>query len=143
MPIRPSTLATRWIPLATAGIAAGALAGRWFGSRRSRPPKPRPKTWVDALGRAAIHPATLAVLKQSLLGIDRKAVLRLLGPPAASASTAGAVRAPAGDQFRAAKTWYYPLDDEKKVAMAVTFDRDRATDAAFLRDPDKPTLTDL
>ena len=146
MPSPPkSTLA--WLPLTAAGLigglAAGALTGRLFGPRPPKRPPPRRRTWVDPLGRAAIHPNTLAVLKRALLGVDRKGILQLLGPPAAAGDANGAVRAPAGRQFRDAATWYYPLDDEKKLAMALRFERGVAADAEFLRDPEKPTRPDV
>ena len=138
--------AMKWLPLAAAGLAGGVAAGAVATSLAKKllggGPKSRPKTWVDDLGRAAIHPTTLLALKRALLGLSRKDILKLLGPPAAAGSPFAAVRPPSPRDCEAADTWYYPLDDEKKSAMALRFKAGRAADATFLRDPALPTLTD-
>src|SRR5215212_7759256 len=67
----------------------------------------------------AAAPTTLAPLQAALIGQSRASVVITLGPPpATSSSESGGV---VSRHYWHAETWYYPLDLNRRFALAITF----------------------
>ena len=71
-------------------------------------------------------------LARSILGNNKHAVVAVLGPPQAS-SGSGSSRA-----VFLANTWYYRLDSQHRVAIAVEFIKDVASDVRVLHVGSEP-----
>ena len=128
----PTRRPPAWVPVA-AGVVAVVVA---VVAGRARPAGERGRRgygWLAALRRAAMDERTRTALKRAVTGVDRSAVLRLLGPPGAVDGGGGAVRAPARTEYLSADVWFYPLDDDRRHAMAVRFDGPRVGAAEFPR----------
>jgi hypothetical protein len=65
---------------------------------------------------------TLARLRSALLGSGKRKIVSMLGPPRVA-------------QTGADSTWYYPLSNEERVALAISFDQGRAREVEFVRSP--------
>ena len=74
------------------------------------------------LGRRSAS-ADLDAVRASVLGLGRRRVTALFGPPPAATSAPTV-------------TWYYPVPSAERTAMAVSFDGDRAVRVEFFRSPD-------
>jgi hypothetical protein len=72
------------------------------------------------LGRST--PEDLDAIRASLLGLGSRRITALLGPPPAATS------APA-------VTWYYPVAEARRTAMAISFENDRAVRVEFFQSP--------
>ena len=133
----PALQAARVAPLAMAGAAA--LAVWWWQSRR-RGPGERPGAWLRQVvtsrqlegGRHEV----LAFIRQTLIGLGKAEVRRLLGVPTAAGEGGMIVAAPGKARQEVAEHWYYRLDrlsPERGSALVVEFDKaNRAADAKFL-----------
>jgi outer membrane protein assembly factor BamE (lipoprotein component of BamABCDE complex) len=76
--------------------------------------KPRQPYWTAG--------DSLESLRASILGHGRKQIAAKLGPPKALGNGAGI-------------TWYYALDHEQRIAMAIQFDHDQARAVEFFQSP--------
>ena len=72
------------------------------------------------LGRRAAD--DLEALRASIVGQGTRRVTALFGPPPAATSAPTV-------------TWYYPVADGRRAAMAVTFEDDRAVRVEFFESP--------
>jgi hypothetical protein len=75
---------------------------------------------------------SLPMLAEAIVGNTRENVAAVFGPPR-GAVVCGTVGA-AGDASRN-ETWYYPLEREQNLAMAIEFDGDAARHVEFLSAP--------
>jgi outer membrane protein assembly factor BamE (lipoprotein component of BamABCDE complex) len=64
----------------------------------------------------------LARLRSAILGSTKRKIASMLGPPRVTQSGADA-------------TWYYPLSKEERLALAISFEQDRARQVEFVRSP--------
>jgi hypothetical protein len=86
-------------------------------------------------------------LSRAVLGRSKKQVVDVLGPPPAATSLASASATSAAippippmpetaqPTFWDADTWYYPLSDQDRTAIAIAFDRGRAHRVDFIQPP--------
>ncbi len=80
-------------------------------------------------GRRQLKPSSLRLngnallsLRASIVGLGKQNIRQMLGPPRALGNGHGA-------------TWYYALDDARRVAMAIRFDSDQAQSVEFFASP--------
>jgi hypothetical protein len=121
--LRSALRNTGVIPLLAWMVAAGALVV-WLLSR-------------SAAGRR-MRQRSLRSLRRAIIGQDKTVILRVFGPPQASADFAALAPAilVAADRA-AADTWYYKLHRGSGQALVVQFDRGIARRAELLRAPRK------
>ena len=129
-------------PLALAGAAL--LAGWWWRQQRGAPARGPSQDWlrrlVTNLEMDTSRHEVLAFIRDTLLGLRKPDVLKLLGEPSAAADGGVIVADPAPARQKLADHWYYRLDrlsagqgDRGDSALVVEFDEsDRAADAQFL-----------
>jgi len=79
----------------------------------------------------ALAPTNITPLKHALVGKSRADVVVTLGPPPATSSN----ESPASRHYWHAQTWYYPLDLDRRQAVAITFQEDRVTSIERLVGP--------
>ena len=82
--------------------------------------------------RVMVRPRTLLELKRAIMGSTRDMVASIFGPP--PAATSRGPGAPVRDYWHAT-TWYYPLDRQKRTAVAISFRGDRAELVEFIAGP--------
>ncbi len=126
-------------PLAVAGAA---LLAAWMWRRSQRA---RGGAWLrEAVAGYELDPSRhelAAFIRETLIGLGKHDVRRLLGAPSAAASGGMIVSRPEPRGQTAAGRWYYrlsqaPRQDDPGTALVVDFDAsDRAVDAAFLVNP--------
>ena len=147
-PTRNDRLAAKTAALvAVPVVAAGALlfGGIWLLRRRSAK-KPLPQTqWmrklVTNLDLDTARHEVLGFVRDTLVGLDRGEVRRLLGPPAAAAEQGVIAAGPTPTHQDVAGQWYYRLeqvdpDRQDGASLVVDFgDDDTADDARFLLPP--------
>jgi hypothetical protein len=68
----------------------------------------------------------LQSFRHAILGADKGTILRALGPPPATIGRG----VPIHDN-----TWYYPLDRVQRLALAIQFEEDRASQTEVLKSP--------
>jgi len=118
------------------GFLAGAIS-RLFRSREARRQEAlhrwsaQWRKWVARLmsgntaSLEAMAPATIAPLQQALVGKSRADVVVTLGPPP---GTSSAETNQLGTRhYWHADTWYYPLDLNRRQAVAISFNRNQVT----------------
>jgi len=126
------------------GFFAGVLT-RLFRSRQQRQQEAMQRwsaqwrKWVARLmsgntqSLEALAPTSIAPLQQALLGQSRADVVVTLGPPPATSSDDN--RKPTSRHYWHAQTWYYPLDLDRRQAVAISFHDDRVTSIERLAGP--------
>lgn len=121
---------------AVAGIALVVIASRLFGDREQRAVGN-----VDWIRRVVANPSVqasgLKLLRDALVGNDRRGILQILGSPDAAGRDGLYVRRPSPQAQALADTWFYPVDADKTGAVAIEFDGNRVKDAEFYRVPRK------
>jgi hypothetical protein len=78
--------------------------------------------WVRRLALAPEHregPQRIVSLRRAVTGLDRAAVVKLLGAPAASSTAGASPQQP--KHYWQADVWYYAFDPVRRHAVAVTF----------------------
>jgi outer membrane protein assembly factor BamE (lipoprotein component of BamABCDE complex) len=102
---------------------AGALAALAFLT------KPGRRSLRSA--KASLHTAqqSLPKLRTAILGNTRGAVAAIFGPPHAT------VDAPTPKDYWHANTWYYPLDLQRRTAVAIRFSNNIADHVDFIAGP--------
>ena len=99
-------------PAVVGSVCTLVLLGRSRGVRR---------TLAGWLGRTSVM-AELEPVRAAVVGRSKRRVTALYGPPPAATSAPTV-------------TWYYPVAGADRLAMAVSFDGDRATRVEFFRSP--------
>lgn len=130
--------------IATAPVVVGAalLAG-WLWSSRRRAGSHAGDQWLRKLVMSlevdSARHEVLAFIRDTLVGIDKKNVRKLLGQPAAAGDDGMVFEEPAAARQELADCWYYrlnaaaPGEEDAGAALVVEFDpQDRASDARFL-----------
>jgi len=135
-------------PLRRLHFAFGFLAGmisRLLRSRQQRQQEAMQRwsaqwrKWVARLmsgntqSLEALAPSSIAPLQQALVGKNRADVVITLGPPPATSSDHAGK--PTSRHYWHAQTWYYPLDLDRRHAVAITFHDDRVTAIERLAGP--------
>ncbi len=108
-------------PLAIAALIAGGFVATIIISHNQAIRRLR-QSW-----RSLQHDASAQVRRQilrTIIGLDRTRVAKALGLPRA----------------RDARTWYFPLDFNQKLALAITFDRSRVARAQIISAPHRAEL---
>ena len=135
-------------PMLAAGLAA---IGLYLWTRRGRHGgahvPPGAGDWLQrVIAGAEVGTAgreVLAFVRDSVVGLDKRQVRRLLGAPSAAGEMGLIVAAPPPARQAVSDRWYYRLDEmappparSPGAAFVVEFDgRDRARDAKFLLPP--------
>jgi hypothetical protein len=91
--------------------------------------------WVRRLTLAPQEhgaPVRIASLRRAMLGMDRAAVIKLLGPPAASSSASSPAQP---KHYWQADLWYYALDPVRRHAVAVSFAEGRVEAVDWITGP--------
>jgi len=111
-----------------AGVVAGLVSLVVGGWRRRRRDEWVRRSRHAAAGAPAPQPALpgrvdFASIRSSVLGLSKDGVAETLGPPPAASVVPPTHGAPAKPpaSFRDADVWYYPLDPQRQVAVAITF----------------------
>jgi hypothetical protein len=105
----------------TAGVIEGMMS-----SVVGTPPPPRSLPVLMKTGR-------LADLRGALVGRNRRRIARALGaPPTACIGFGTCVRGAAPVTYWQASTWYYPLDGNRRQAIAIQFDGNCAKRVEFI-----------
>jgi hypothetical protein len=135
-------------PLGRLHFAFGFLAGmisRLVRSRQQRQQEAMQRwsaqwrKWVARLMSGntqsldAAAPASIVPLQQALVSKSRADVVVTLGPPPATSSDEA--EKPSSRHYWHAQTWYYPLDLDRRQAVAITFHDDRVTAIERLAGP--------
>jgi len=81
----------------------------------------------------AAAPTSIAPLQRTLVGKNRADVVITLGPPPATSSDNN--DKVVSRHYWHAQTWYYPLDLDRRQAVAITFQGDRVTSIERLAGP--------
>ena len=126
------------------GFLAGAIT-RLFRSREQRRQESMQRwsaqwrRWVARLMSGntqsldALAPTNIAPLREALVGKSRADVVVTLGPPPATSSYDAQKQT--SRHYWHAQTWYYPLDLDRRQAVAITFQEDRVTSIERLAGP--------
>ncbi len=77
---------------------------------------------------------TISDLRQRVLGRSRWAVMAVLGPPRAFRAVAAPTDSP---PYENADTWYYPIEQRDRSAMALTFSGNVVDRVEFFRGVEK------
>ncbi len=135
-------------PLRRLHFAFGFLAGvisRLLRSRQQRRQESMQrwsaqwKKWVARLMSGntqsldVLAPTSIAPLQQALVGKSRADVVVTLGPPPATSSIEN--EKPTSRHYWHAHTWYYPLDLDRRQAVAISFLEDRVNSIERLAGP--------
>src|SRR5213079_2949539 len=80
-------------------------------------------------------PTTLEPLQQALIGQSRAQVVVTLGAPPASSSTEAEDPGASSRHYWNAPTWYYPLDLNRRHAVAITFHENQVRSIERLAGP--------
>ena len=135
-------------PLRRLHFAFGFLAGgisRLFRSRQQRQQESMQRwsaqwrKWVARLMSGntqsldAAAPTSIAPLQKALVGKSRADVVVVLGPPPATSSNE--IEKPTSRHYWHAQTWYYPLDLDRRQAVAISFHEDRVISIERLAGP--------
>jgi hypothetical protein len=127
-------------PVSRFHFAVGFLAGmisRVFRSREARRQEALERwsaqwrRWVARLmsgntaSLEAVAPSSIAPLQQALLGRNRADVVVTLGPPPGTSSAE--TNQLSTRHYWHADTWYYPLDLNRRHAVAITFNQNQVT----------------
>jgi hypothetical protein len=104
----------------TAGVVEGVMNG--LVGRRG-------EQWLPIL--RADEP--FGELRAAILGRDRRQIARVLGAPVTASVGLGFVTQSAGPvTYWHASTWYYPYDPERREAIAIRFEGNRARAVDFI-----------
>ncbi len=142
--LKNETTAVQAALLAPVAIAGAALLAGWLWRNTRRQERGAAGDWlarlVTGLDVDASRHEVLGFVRDTLLGLDKRAVRKLLGAPAAAADGGTIVAEPETARQRLADHWYYRLDRQGRTdlgaALMVAFDEhDRAADARFLLPP--------
>jgi hypothetical protein len=125
-----------WLPMlvgglvATLAISGSMLFGKWHRQRSEAAPAPRP-------GRHRKREReSLAKLRRAIVGNDRDAIVKVLGPPpTTSGYRLGSIVQSGEPEYYRADTWYYPMDPVRQRAIAVEFDDGVAREAQIIEVP--------
>jgi hypothetical protein len=127
-------------PMRRLHFAFGFLAGAISRLLRSREAKRREalerwsaqwRKWVarlmsgNAVSSEATAPASITPLQQALVGKSRADVVVTLGPPPGTSSTE--TNKLGTRHYWHADTWYYPLDLNRRQALAISFSENQVT----------------
>ncbi|MGH7213724.1 MAG: hypothetical protein ACREIT_03035 [Tepidisphaeraceae bacterium] len=123
----------RWF-LWTAGVVAGVASLLALGQRAACHKGFR---WRG--GQSLPRGSRTALLHDAIVGNTKQAVASVFGPPPTAtgwrrlaAASPGSSAPPA---YLEADTWYYPIDPDRKRAMAIQFDRGLARRVEFIETP--------
>ena len=133
---------------AVAGLALVAGATWWLRRRSAKKSRPTPQAqWmrklVTNLDLDTARHEVLGFVRDTLVGLDKRGVRGLLGPPAAAAEHGVITSDPPPARQDVAEQWYYRLenvvpDRRDGASLVIDFgDDDAADDARFLLPPKK------
>lgn len=115
---RPDSSTLKRAALAGATAAAMTCAAAWV--LEHQPVRPRG--------------TVLSRLRDAIVGSGRTAIVRVFGPPR-TFSNLGTLKSEWSSGYWQSDVWYYALNDERKIAMAIFFDGDRAQRVEFMDSP--------
>ena len=123
-----------WAAATLAGVVSVVLASRAPFFRRMQR-----KLGLSGTGggRRPGRERSLPMLAEAIVGNTRGAVASVFGPPR-TAVLSGPVSGIAEAAAWEAETWYYALERDQPLAMAIEFDRDGARHVEFFQAPMPP-----
>lgn len=128
--VRDLGLLALWMAATLAGMVTAALVARapYFrklGKSVGQKPAAGARRWKPSRGES------LPMLASAIVGCSRGAVAAVFGPPRNSVVCGTYVD---GEQ-PTNETWYYPIQREQNLAMAIEFSEDSARHVEFFRAP--------
>ena len=131
-----------WMAGTLAGIASAVLVARapFFKSMQRRIGTDRPAGKGGRRRRSPRPPTqarSLPLLAEAIVGNSRETVAEVFGPPRGAVlhEPLEAVAMPAQPPVRITETWYYPIEREEHMAMAIEFDSETARRVEFFKAP--------
>lgn len=121
-----------WTAATLAGMATSMLLSRgpFFRKLMARLyPQRRPISFESRPS----HTEALPMLADAIIGSPRETILSVFGPPRSAAIIDNTD--PAQSSYWQAGTWYYPLHQHGRMAMAILFDKDMARGVDFFCAP--------
>jgi hypothetical protein len=113
-----------------AGVVEGLVVGLWTGRPVEPVGGPLPVLGADE---------PLDEVRAALLGRSRRFIAKALGAPPTASVGFGSVAAPGRKRkgkapmtFWQATTWYYPFDAQRRQAIAIRFEANRARQVDFI-----------
>ncbi len=141
--LSPSTSAVRdfgqlalWMAATLAGMVTGVLVARAPHFRRMQrsvgvaAPKGKRRQFARPT-----KTESLPLLAGAIVGTSRNTVAAVFGPPRAAVVNGAIEPGSAGSSMWQAQTWYYPLQQEQSLAMAIEFVDDSARHVEFFQAP--------
>lgn len=83
--------------------------------------------------RPTARQRSLARLRWALMGNTKQAIVSIFGPPRTAVADGPVL--PSAEPIFQADTWYYPIDERRRMAIAIQFNRNEVRQVEFLATP--------